>query len=81
MSTGVGRIDILAKDRSGALVVIELKVALGPDAVCGQILRYMGWVKRHIADGRGVRGIIIAGRISDICACCSDCSKTYRATF
>lgn len=65
VNTGVGRIDILAKDRTGALVVIELKVGRGPDAVCGQILRYMGWVKRHLADGQPVRGIIVAQRISD----------------
>ena len=64
-ATPVGRIDILAVDTHGGLVVIELKVGRGPDAVCGQILRYKGWVKRHIANGRRVRGCIIAQHISD----------------
>ncbi|MFQ6018523.1 MAG: endonuclease NucS domain-containing protein [Kiloniellaceae bacterium] len=63
--TPVGNIDILAEDRDGGLVIIELKVRRGPDAVVGQILRYKGWVKRHLAGGRPVRGIIIAQHISD----------------
>ena len=32
----------------------------------GQLLRYMGWVKRHkAADGEGVRGLIITGVLDD----------------
>ena len=63
--TNIGRIDILAVDRESRFVVIELKVAHGPDAVCGQLMRYLGWVKRHLAKNQPVRGIIIAQRISD----------------
>jgi endonuclease len=64
-ATDVGRIDILAVDAEGGLLVIELKVSRGPDAACGQLLRYKGWVKRHLAQGRHVRGLIIAQHISD----------------
>jgi RecB family endonuclease NucS len=64
-ATDVGRIDILAVDAQGGLMVIELKVSRGPDAVCGQMLRYRGWVKRHLAQGRRVRGLIIAQHISE----------------
>jgi hypothetical protein len=63
--TPIGRIDILAVDKKGGLVVIELKVGRGPDAVCGQIMRYKGWVKRHLANGKRVRGCIIAQHILD----------------
>jgi RecB family endonuclease NucS len=63
--TDVGRIDILAVDAQGGLLIIELKVSRGPDAVCGQLLRYRGWVKRHLANGRRVRSLIIAQHISD----------------
>jgi len=63
--TGVGLIDILAVDKNSNLVVIELKVSRGPDAACGQILRYMGWIKRNLAQGRDVRGIIVARHISE----------------
>jgi endonuclease len=64
-ATPIGRIDILAIDRAGGLVVVELKVGRGADAVCGQLLRYKGWVSRHLANGRSVRGIIVARTISD----------------
>jgi len=64
-NTDIGRIDLLAVDRDGGFLVIELKVDRGPDQVCGQIMRYVGWVKRHIAQGRTVRGLIIARHISD----------------
>lgn len=63
--TPIGRIDILAVDASGGLVAIELKVSRGPDAVAGQILRYKNWIKCHLADGKPVRGIIIAQHITD----------------
>lgn len=60
-STDIGPIDILAIEKaSGSLVVIELKKGRSSDAVVGQILRYMGWVKKHLcSDGQAVRGLII----------------------
>lgn len=64
-ATDVGRIDILAVDAQGGLLIIELKVSRGPETVCGQLLRYRGWVKRHLANGRRVRSLIIAQHISD----------------
>ena len=63
--TEVGRIDILAIDTHGTMVIIELKVDQTPDTVCGQLMRYMGWVKRHLAHGKPVRGIIISQSITD----------------
>ncbi len=62
LDTGVvGRIDILAQDSNGGLVVIELKAGEASDKVCGQLLRYMGWVKRELAaEGQIVRGMIVA---------------------
>ena len=63
---GGRRIDILAQDKNGDLVVIELKVSRAYDRVLGQIQRYMGWVKEFIAnDTQAVRGIIIASDISE----------------
>ncbi|MEX2541203.1 MAG: endonuclease NucS domain-containing protein, partial [Trueperaceae bacterium] len=61
----VGRLDLLAVDAEDRLIVIELKAGQADDKVCGQILRYLGWVKRVVADGREVRGIIIANGFSE----------------
>lgn len=58
-------IDILASDANDNFVVIELKVSKGYDRVVGQILRYMGWIERNLADGKEVRGIIVAADISE----------------
>jgi restriction system protein len=60
--TDIGPIDILAvEDRSDAFVVIELKRGRSSDRVVGQILRYMGWVKKNLCtDGRPVKGLIIS---------------------
>lgn len=63
--TPIGRIDIIAVDANQDYLVIELKVSRGPDEVAAQLLRYRSWVKRHIADGRRVRGAIVAAKISD----------------
>lgn len=56
-----GPIDILAvsKDRR-RLLVVELKRGRASDAVVGQTLRYMSFVKDELAAGREVLGAIIA---------------------
>jgi restriction system protein len=59
-TTDVGAIDILAVDRTtNDFVVIELKRNRSSDVVVGQMLRYMGWVKKNLCNGRGIRGLII----------------------
>ena len=67
LDTGVvGRIDILAKDKQGNLVVIELKAGEVDDRVCGQLLRYMGWVKKELADtSQTVRGVIVGNSFKE----------------
>jgi endonuclease len=63
---GGRRIDILAVDRQGSLVVIELKVSKGYDRVVGQLLRYMNWVRKELADpGQRVRGLIVCRAMSE----------------
>lgn len=44
-------IDLLAVDQAGNFVVVELKVSRGYDRTVGQILRYMGWVEKNVAEG------------------------------
>jgi Endonuclease NucS C-terminal domain len=55
-----GRIDLLCEDlRDGALTVVELKKGQAPDQALLQLLRYMSWVRQHVANGRDVKGIIL----------------------
>lgn len=62
---GSRRIDILAVDKDGAFVVMELKVSRGYDRVIGQLLRYMGWVEQNMETTLPVRGMIVANEITD----------------
>lgn len=66
VEAGGRRIDILAIDRNNSLVVIELKVSKGYDRVVGQLLRYVNWVRKELADpGQRVRGIILCRHMSE----------------
>jgi hypothetical protein len=60
--TEVGRIDLLARHKQReSWLVVELKRGQSDDATVGQVLRYIGWVRRHLAKaGEEVRGMIIA---------------------
>ena len=60
--TPIGRIDLLAKHkREPRWLVIELKREKSSDAVVGQVLRYMGWVQKHLVEnGETVEGLVVA---------------------
>jgi endonuclease len=53
-----GRIDILARDTSGTIVVIELKAVKAPRDAVAQVLAYMGDIQSE--NGSPVRGILVA---------------------
>jgi hypothetical protein len=57
------RIDILAKDRAGLPVVIELKVSRGHEKTVGQALYYRARIK-HRFGAKRVRIFIVAAEIS-----------------
>ena len=63
VNTGeIGIIDLLAQHRNRpSWLVVELKVHKTSDEVLGQVLRYMGWVKQHLAgENDTVEGLIVA---------------------
>ena len=65
-TTPVGTLDFLAVDKTNDdLVVIELKIGKIHDSAVGQIQRYMGYVKKEIAEDRNVRGILLGEEIDD----------------
>lgn len=57
-SVASGRIDILAQDRSGTPVVIELKAVRAPRDAVAQTLAYMGDIQDEM--GKQPRGILVA---------------------
>jgi RecB family endonuclease NucS len=63
----VGIIDLLATDKQGGFVVIELKAGEAGDKSCGQLLRYLGWVEVNLARGKPVKGILVASDFSEGC--------------
>jgi len=60
-STEAGRIDLLAKDELGALVVIELKAVKAKDAALGQLLGYIGCLSEK---NDKVKGILVASEFN-----------------
>jgi endonuclease len=60
-SVASGRIDIMAKGRDGATVVLELKAGEADRDAIGQILAYMGDL---MADEKSVRGILVAANFT-----------------
>jgi len=62
--TDIGRIDILAVHKEQPrYLIVELKRNQSSDQTVGQALRYMGWVKKHLAKhGQSVEALIISNR-------------------
>ncbi len=61
-----GFIDILARDASGALVVVELKAGLARREAVGQITGYMGDLMAEEPD-TSVRGVLVAADFDKSC--------------
>jgi len=64
---GIGRIDVLCKDKRGDLVIVELKrFGAKHDSIVDQIGRYMGYVRNYLTKpGQGVRGIILVAKADE----------------
>lgn len=60
--TPVGRLDFLCSDhQANALIIVELKRGRPSDKVVGQVARYIGYVRTHIArPSQSVEGLIVA---------------------
>jgi hypothetical protein len=57
---GSETIDALASDDRGRLVVVAINRGLAPQEMLLKILRQMSWARQNRAEGKDVRGILIA---------------------
>jgi hypothetical protein len=66
-STHIGPIDILCIDiKTKEYVICELKRGQTSDETVGQLLRYMGWVKKHLeTSNKNVRGILVGSEFNE----------------
>ena len=62
-SSEVGRLDLLARDRDGRTVIIELKSGEAKDSSIGQIARYIGWYGKN--EGKPPRAILVASGFAE----------------
>ena len=67
--TPVGEIDLLARDRSGAFVVVLVPAQAEAGAIVPEILQRIGWVRKHLASARTeVRGIVVLEQMPEAVA-------------
>jgi hypothetical protein len=76
-SAGGKYIDILAIDKDGNYVVIEIDYGKGDEMKIGEVLRNKNWIERNMAKaGEKVRGIIISNEITeDLMMACMNLSE------
>jgi predicted nucleic acid-binding Zn-ribbon protein len=66
LSTPVGSIDLLARDKDGTLVVVAVPDPRDADSLIADMLARIGYVRKHFAtDKKAVRGIVVIEEIPD----------------
>jgi uncharacterized Zn finger protein (UPF0148 family) len=67
LSTAVGDIDLLARDASGAFVVVTIAGRGQPgEKFVAEILQRIGWVRKHLGKGKErVRGIVVVEQVPE----------------
>jgi len=64
--TSVGKIDLLARDRSSGWVVVMVAEPQHGKELVGDMLQLMGWVRKHLSsEGQEVRGIVLLDSIPE----------------
>jgi len=64
--TSVGKIDLLARDRSSGWVVIMVAEPGQGKELVGEMLQLIGWVRKHLSSkGQEVRGIVLVDSVPE----------------
>lgn len=65
-ASGVGDIDLLARDESGGLVVVRVADRGQGEELVSETLQRIGWVRKHLGKGKQkVRGIVLVEQSPD----------------
>ena len=65
-TTPVGSIDLLCRDRKGGFVVVHIPAADEVSDSVSAMLRRMGWVRKHLAEGgEEVRGVVVLAQLPE----------------
>jgi hypothetical protein len=63
-ATDVGTIDLLARDASGALVVVTVAESGQGEEIVAEMLQRIGWVRKNVGRGKHkVRGIVVMEKV------------------
>jgi len=65
IKTTVGMIDLLSSDANGDIFVLDIPLGHNKDVILNRLQKKMNWVKKNIATGREVRGILIMKKTSN----------------
>ena len=63
--TPVGCIDLLAQDRTGVYVVVMVPEPTELGIIVPEILVRIGWVRKHMARGAAVRGVVVIEQLPE----------------
>jgi len=64
--TSVGKIDLLARDRSAGWVVVMVAEPGQGKELIGDMLQLMGWVRKHLSsEGQEIRGIVLVDSVPE----------------
>lgn len=80
----VGEIDLLATDKAGNIVVVTVMEKSQGEELVAEVLKRLGWARKHLAEGKRVRGMVLCGEppenLSYTAAAIADTVtfKTYR---
>jgi hypothetical protein len=63
--TPLGEIDLLARDKAGAFVVVMVPEPGDWAQLVSDVVQRIGWVRKHVAGGKEVRGVVVVDHLPE----------------